>query len=179
MEEKYVAGVDPGMLGAICVMSSDGKLRGKWIFNKSSSGGIDLHQLSCLIWSVEETWHPAWWLEEVHSIFGAGKGSMFKLGENLGILKGMLQAHGCNWNSITPKNWQKAVIAAEDIVLKDPKAKRKIRDTKATALLAIKRLYPNENLCFGDNEKKTGRRTKPHGGIVDSILIARSQLNTI
>lgn len=174
--EKYVAGVDPGMLGAVSLIDSTGKLVAKWVFLKDSSGKLDLHSLNCLIWSVEETWHPVWWLEEVHSIFGAGKGSMFKLGENLGLLKGMLQGNGCTWNSITPKNWQK-IWQEEDIIYKDPNAKRKVKDTKKTSLRCFERLYPGVSLLYGDNEpKQSGRRTKQNEGLIDSLLIARSQL---
>ncbi len=41
-----------------------------------------------------------------------------------------------------------------------------IRDTKAMALVAVKRLFPDLKLTFGE------RATKPHDGLIDAVLIA-------
>jgi len=175
MREKYIAGVDPGMLGAICVIDSKGTLAGKYVFEKNETG-LDLSKLNALIWAINEEWHPMWYLEKVHAIFGVGKGSMFKLGENLGILEGLLQGNGCDWYFVTPKEWQSKVWREEDLVYKDPNAKRKVKDTKKTSLNCVQRLYPGIMLLYGDNERQGNRRSKQNEGFVDSLLIARSQL---
>ena len=40
------------------------------------------------------------------------------------------------------------------------------RDTKAMALVAAKRLFPDAKLTFGD------KATKPHDGLVDALLMS-------
>lgn len=178
MIEKYTAGCDPGMIGAICVIDSRGTLIRKYVFKKVSSGKLDLNNLNGLVWGIQDAWKPTWYLEKVHSIFRSNKGSMFKLGENMGILEGLLQANNCDWHFVTPKQWQTKIWRESDIVYKDPSAKRKTKDTKKTSLNCVERLYPGIDLKYGDNElKQSGRRTKQNEGIVDALLIARSQLN--
>ncbi len=172
---KYIAGVDPGRLGAICLINEDGELVNKYVFI-SSKKGLDLPKLNALILSIQKGWKPKWYLEKVHSIFGSSKGSMFKLGENMGILEGMLEANGCDWSFLMPKFWQGKVWKESDIVYKDPSAKRKVKETKKTSLNCVKRLYPEMDFKYGDNEKNTNRRTKQNEGLIDAILIARSQI---
>jgi hypothetical protein len=41
-----------------------------------------------------------------------------------------------------------------------------MKDTKAMALMAVKRLFPNQKLTFGE------RATVPHDGLVDALLMA-------
>lgn len=175
MIEKYLAGVDPGISeGAIVVINSKGELQRWWTFRKASSGGLDMNHVSGLVWGIKESYHAKFYLEKVHAIFGSSAGSTFKFAEGYGAIQGILTAHGCDWELRTPREWQSKIWREEDFVYKE--SKKKTKDTKATSLNSFKRLYPNLDLRFGLNEKKNNRRTKQHGGLVDSILIARSQL---
>lgn len=177
--KKWIAAIDPGVsAGALVIITGEnGNIIIKEVLVKNPSGGLDLKILSETIKEYNELWKPIWYLEKIHAIFGTGKGSMFTMAEGFGAIQGILTATECDWHFVTPKDWQKKVIAAEDIVLKDPGAKRKVRDTKATALNAAKRLFPEVDFRYGQNEETKGdRRTKPHSGLIDATLIAYSQL---
>ena len=61
------------------------------------------------------------------------------------------------------KQWQKEMfLGVEEITITG----KSTRDTKAMALVAIKRIFPNLELTFGVKAKK------PHDGLVDAVLMA-------
>lgn len=80
----------------------------------------------------------------------------------LGILEGMLAGMGFAYTKVIPKERQKVMWQGVSPVYKSGKSV----DTKATSLLAAKRLFPNEDL------RKSERASKPHDGIVDALLMA-------
>jgi hypothetical protein len=176
--ERYICAFDPGIsAGALALLSPEGNIVKTNTLSRSKNG-LDLLYLCNLIDEIETNFNPIWLLENIHSIWGTGKSSMFKMGRGLGNIEAALVCNGCEFKYITPKEWQKLIWKDSDIVYKDPLAKKKVKDTKATSLNAVKRLFPNEleKLIYGDNEKQSGRRTKLHEGIVDAVLIAKSQL---
>lgn len=177
---KYVVGIDPGVsAGAICLIESpSGKLVGKWTLERHPSGGLDLFGLDARIKLIKHDLSLCkWYLEDIHSIWGTSKSSTAIMMRGLGNLEQALASNFCDFEMVQPKRWQK-IWEEEDLVYKDSLAKRKVKDTKQTSLRCVKRLYPTIDLRYGDNEsKKSDRRTKPHSGIVDALLIARSQLN--
>lgn len=178
---RYICGIDSGKQGALVVIGgkdcSSAKILCKYIMPLKGKD-LDLEELCLLIDVIQLTYKPLFVLEQLQPIYGAGKGSQFSMAQTYGTILGMLHCTGVNYILVRPKNWQGNVILPQDVVYKDPNAKRKVRDTKQTALNAAERLFPKERLLYGDNERKqSGRRTKPHLGIVDALLIAYSQLN--
>jgi hypothetical protein len=52
------------------------------------------------------------------------------------------------------------------VTKKSKSGKSTVTDTKATALIVVKQLFPNLKLTFGD------KATKPHDGLIDAVLMA-------
>lgn len=97
-----------------------------------------------------------------------------KLMKNVGLLSGKIHSL-CGYEEISPKRWQNHMLAGESENTKigkgvktTPEMKKKIKelDTKTRALIVAKRKYPNVTFFASD------RCSKPHDGIIDSILIA-------
>jgi hypothetical protein len=177
---KYIAGVDSGKQGCFSVIG--GK---EWSIIEThlmplKDKDLDLDALRELIIDLEFNYSPLFVLEQLQPIYGAGKSSMWSMCNTYSIIVGMLHALGVNYVLIPAKKWQKLIWKDEDVVYKDP-GKKKTKDTKATSTAAVKRLYPleHEKLIYSSDEKITGRRNLYNSGIVDSILIARSQIDNI
>lgn len=133
-------------------------------------------------------------LEDVHAIQGqVGNSSQFSFGEGKGVWRGLVAGLGLSITLIQPRSWQK--VAWEGVKKKEVPTARKKKDgsfvmkvdTKATSLIAAKRLFPlvmeiNPPLkCYADSpeNRKSGiagqplkKQPVPHDGIVDSLLIA-------
>lgn len=111
--------------------------------------------------------------EDVKAIFGASAGATFDFGRGKGIFEGVLASYGIPRTPVAPKKWQKQMFEGVKETRKPASAKQKALgrrggiDTKAMALIAVKRLYPNLKLTFGPRAKK------PHDGLVDAVLLAR------
>lgn len=103
-------------------------------------------------------------MEDVHAIFGASAKSTFNFGWSLGIIEGVLSGMGIAYTKVAPKEWQREMWQGIRPVYKSGNSKA--IDTKATSLLAAKRLFPNEDL------RRSARATLPHDGIVDALLMA-------
>lgn len=102
-------------------------------------------------------------VEDVHAIFGASAKATFNFGWSLGIVEGVLSGIGIAYTKVAPKVWQKEMWQGIPPIYK---AGKKAVDTKATSLLAAKRLFPNVDF------RKSDRASLPHDGIVDALLMA-------
>lgn len=163
-------GIDPGLKGAIVTLHPDGSVEKKVM--PLVDGNIDIHTLCTYISELHG--HPVT-LELIHSIYGTSKGSMFTMGRGLGNVEAALICNGVSFTYTKPYDWQKPVWEEKDMVWKPSRSgKTTVRDTKATSLNCLKRLYPNLDLRYGDNETihKGRERTKFHDGLVDAALIA-------
>lgn len=111
-------------------------------------------------------------LEDLNAIFGSSAGATFSFGEGFGLIKGILSAYEIPFTLVHAKVWQKFCFQGIPEVRKPPSEKQKVLnkrgsiDTKAMALLAVKRLCPQYPVNFG------GRATKAHDGLVDAALIS-------
>ncbi len=101
--------------------------------------------------------------EKLGVIFGSSKRTAFSMGEQLGAIEMVCISLSLPYTEVPAKTWQKEMFQG---IPEQTIAGTKKRDTKAMALLAVKRLYPNLKLTFGD------RATKPHDGLIDSVLMA-------
>lgn len=174
---KYI-GIDVGKSGGIAVIQDNklslyciptikkevdidelDKLLFEFKYDIDKEDFIDAHDCMCVI-------------EDVHSIFGSSAKSNFAFGWIAGILEGLLTANRIPFIKVAPKEWQKEAWRGVSPIkintgkkLKSGEPKYKI-DTKATSLIAAKRLFPNETFLA------TERSKVPHDGLVDAALMA-------
>lgn len=171
---KYAVGLDVGRNGAIVIIDENNKTT-TYAMPKVNKDEIDIHQIARIINDLKskterENIHAC--IEDVHSIFGVGASANFQFGRSLGILEGVISALHIPFTKVSPKIWQKEMWLGISPVQTNTGKKTKEgnikfkTDTKATSLLAAKRLYPD--LDF----RATERSKKAHDGIVDALLIA-------
>lgn len=173
-------GIDIGSKGAICVME-DKKIVKTCAFPQLE-GRPDLKKFCDILLEVKQTFgkytignigspiHCA--IEDLHSIFGTGAKSNFQFGWINGATEAILTSLNIPYTKVQAKKWQKSLwegIRPVEVLVKgkknkDGSPKYKI-DTKATSLLAAKRLFPDQTFLA------TERSKVPHDGIVDAILI--------
>lgn len=155
-----IGALDPGKNGGLCIYdTSIGTLK---LFTVPNIGTSTDYQEFARIIEAECKDVDRMYIEEVHSIFGASAKSNFEFGYINGFLVGVLNTLRLSYHLIQPKKWQKEVWAIRDIV-KNAKGKT---DTKASSLLAAKRIFPNEDFMA------TSRSRVPHDGLVDASLLA-------
>jgi hypothetical protein len=166
---KTIIAVDIGKKGAICVIHKDGSVSLDPM--PMVSDEVDYHNLWMHL-AMEKNKNLAVndvtvIFEKLGVIFGTSKTTAFSMGHQAGALEGMCVALGMSYYKITAKVWQKEMFQGTVLVTKKSKSgKSVVTDTKATALIVVKQLFPNEKLTFGD------RATKPHDGLIDARLMA-------
>ena len=168
MENTIIIGIDPGKDGAIAVYFDDGKIT----YDKSPVIGkeIDIHEYVEILKTVVE-WCNKYdrkimaFVEDVHALYGSSASSTFNFGGSVYMARTALIALGIPFVLIKPKQWQAKCWQGVKLQKKVEKGKAKT-DTKATSLLAAKRLFPEEGFLA------TERSRVPHDGIVDACLLA-------
>ena len=116
-----IAGIDPGVNGAIAVLDSE---------NPDSVALLDLKKHSTITiheWLVEELdYHPSiFWIEDVHSMHGMSAKSNFRFGKNIGMITAVAELFRNELsNTVTPKVWQKYIgVTAKGKAIKKQVAK--------------------------------------------------------
>lgn len=145
--KKIYIGIDPGMSGAVAILSNDNLWQHLYDFDNQES----LHRLQQL--SNFDIYDPITILaaiEKVHSMPKQGVSSSFKFGTNFGIWQGQLQALKIPYIFVTPQKWQKVVF---DSMTKG--------DRKEMSLDLARRLFPWAELHL-----------KKHHGRAEALLIA-------
>ena len=143
-------GIDPGLTGAIAVLSNEGKFISVhdmpiMKLGKSKKNQVDPVALSELIMGIAPT---SAILEKVGAMPGQGVASMFNFGMGYGVIQGVLAALWVDYELSTPQKWKKAC----GLIGKEKDAAR---------LLAIE-LFPDASLA-----------RKKDGGRADALLIAK------
>jgi hypothetical protein len=107
-------------------------------------------------------------VENVHAIKGGGSTGNFQFGRGTMLIEAGLTSYNIPFTKITPNKWQKYCWEGVTVQTKpNPKNKSGIStDTKATSLIAAKRLFPSVDL------RNTERCTTAHEGKVDALLMA-------
>jgi crossover junction endodeoxyribonuclease RuvC len=96
-------GIDPGLNGGIALITRDGITQ---VFRMPRTEA----DIELLFRSRLDPQNVAFCLlERVHSFPGAGVASMFTFGRNVGVLIGLLLAHGVPFEEIEPRTWQRAL----------------------------------------------------------------------
>lgn len=168
---KYI-GIDPGSDGAIAWIDTDMDLLSYCVFPKIANKETDHSGIAALL---RKTYEPGdiLVLEDVHAVFGSAAGATFTFGHNCGFIEGVLVGAQIPFIKIAPKKWQafcyqgiSSIRKLSKGVTKSGEPKKGSVDTKATSLLAAKRLFPGHSFL------KSERSHIPHNGIVDASLMA-------
>lgn len=163
---KTYIGVDIGKKGAITVLNPEGIEVYPMPMVKDELAYSDLFNLLQHIQNVTLTktgGNPHVVFEKLGVIFGSSKATAFSMGYQSGAVEMMMISLGIPYTKVPAKQWQKDMFQGVEVIKKTGKSSN---DTKAMALIAARRLFPNQKLTFGE------RATKPHDGIVDSLLMA-------
>ena len=146
----YYCGIDPGLSGAIALLSTTGKIvdvHDLPILQVGAKRVLDLAVLRTLLPVVNDT--PVA-IERVAAMPGQGVTGMFRLGEVYGMLQGMLAMGRYRVSLVTPQAWKKVMMAG---MPKDKDASRQ----------RCSQLWPDNAQLW--------RRKKDHGRC-DALLLA-------
>ena len=146
MSNLYI-GIDPGASGAIAVINSNQDI---YLLKDWPGDEVQAAKIVESIFSEGYGGEIRAAIEKAHAMPKQGVSSTFKFGMNYGMWKGILASHGIPFREITPKTWQKGVIA-------------KAQDKKP-AVAAAARMFPTAELYGPRGGKKDGR--------ADALLIA-------
>lgn len=159
MSKVYV-GIDIGKHGAIAIMSVDQSIT--YYPMPKIKDEIDYNDLSHLLKGFSNIGaHVVF--EKLGVIFGSSKTTAFSMGHQAGAIEMGCIAHGISFTKVRAVDWQKQMFQGVETITKTGKSNK---DTKAMALIAVKRIFPDLKLTFGD------RATKAHDGLVDAVLLA-------
>lgn len=167
---KVYAAIDPGKNGAIAAIFVEKSKIIKietHIMPMLNKDEYDLQGLRDIILKLSK-FDLHFIIENVHSIFGASAKSNFQFGLGVGFVRAFLAAFQIPFTLVQSKAWQQVCFEGIKPIKKAGKITegRGSIDTKAMALIAVKRLYPKQNLM------KSSRATTAHDGIVDALLMA-------
>ena len=161
MNKTYV-GIDIGKNGAIAIIDPEGNI----ITHEMPliSNELDYHELSAIMVDVTTKYQNVHVIfEKLGVIYGSGKNVAFSMGEQAGSVEMSCICKGIPYTKTRAVVWQKEMFQGISEITKTNSAKR---DTKAMALIAIKRIFPTLTLTFGK------RAVKPHDGLIDAVLMA-------
>lgn len=158
--KSFWIGIDIGKSGAICIMTPTETILSKMPMIKDQ---VDYEKLYHEILNKYEGGNGIVIFEKLGVIFGSSKQTAFSMGYQSGAVEMACIGLSIPYAKIPAKEWQKRMFTGVDEITKAGTTKR---DTKAMALVAAKRLYPNVKLTLGD------KATKPHDGAVDALLMA-------
>lgn len=158
---RYI-GIDVGKSGGIACIDDSGELT---LYKIPLIGKeVDLNAMFSLLSVLTAYGSHIVCMEDVTPIQGSSSGSNFVFGENKGHIEGLLVGMSASYQKVAPKTWQKACWEGVKV---QKKSCGKKNDTKATSLIAAKRLFPTESFLA------TERSSVPHDGLVDAALIAK------
>lgn len=151
--QQIIIGIDPGISGAVAVLTSDGTLIAHTAMPIYQPGKAKRVNPAALTAFLQPYTHAHAVLEQVGAMPGQGVSSMFSFGHSAGVIEGVLAALGISYELVTPQKWKKCY-----------QLNGKPKD--ASRALA-QRLYPDAPLS----------RKKDHA-LADAILIARYGFNS-
>ena len=163
---KTIIAIDIGKKGAIAIIRPDLE---EDEFHpmpmiKDEVDYVELESILSLVGNLDN--NTVVIFEKLGVIFGTSKKTAFSMGHQSGAIEMACIALNLPFHKVPAKAWQKEMFANTSIVTKKSKSgKSTVTDTKATALIVCKQLFPGLKLTFGD------RATKPHDGLVDALLM--------
>ncbi len=135
-------GIDPGKNGGIAYIDTEYDTFGTLPYNEKEL--IDL----CIDSNGSKT---ICCLEKVAARPSQGVVSMFNFGQNVGYIKGVLEARRIPYQEITPQKWKKEFGLNSD---------------KMASIDVCRKLFPDVNLLA------TPKSKKPHDGMAEALLMA-------
>ena len=147
-----VIGIDPGISGAIALISKTGHAyvsRSPWILVNGRKKP-DERSMVVIFEAMVADQPVTVFIEQVHAMPKQGVVSSFNFGKSLGIWIGILASHDVPYQFVTPQAWKKEMVTGVEG-----------DDKKANAVIVAKRLFPKF-----DNFKK-----KDHNQ-AEALLIA-------
>lgn len=139
-----IAGIDPGLVGAIAVMDSDDKR----LVDSCSMPIIEREVDTGTLLDILTDWHVTHvFMEKAQAMPRQGVVSMFNYGLSYGMIRGALSAAKIPYTLVHPATWKR-------VMCKDMKR------TKESSLVRVKQLYPELRLKSYEHD------------IADAILIA-------
>jgi len=164
---RFTIGIDIGKQGAIVIRENNKPdIMVKMPMIKTE---LDYHALHKLL-EPYEGGNGMVVFEKLGVIFGSSKQVAFSMGHQSGAVEMACVALSIPFTKVTAKEWQKEMFTGVDEITKPPskmsKSNKSTRDTKAMALVAAKRLFPDVKLTLGE------RATIPHDGLVDALLMS-------
>lgn len=159
---RYFLGIDPGKSGAWAIISED---RTNLFYGEvpTIKKEYDKHKMIELIRNNQKSIIHAV-LEDVHANQISGRTGAFEFGRGKGLWEMVLCALDISHTMVQPKAWQKQMWEGVPKAMKPDKIKPTV-DTKATSLIAAKRLFPKESFILP-------KCRTPHDGIIDAVLMA-------
>lgn len=163
---KYSIGIDPGKEGCIVIIHPD--LTREIIKIPKIAKMVDDLELSKIIARIASYESKMVVLEDVHAIYGSAAGSTFTFGDCNGFIRGCLVTNKVPFAKVPPKLWQKDMLEGVPEIIKPmkPGQVKKVRDIKAMAEIAAKRLFPEQDL------RRTPKCSKNDDNIIDALLMA-------
>ncbi|NBO99575.1 MAG: hypothetical protein EBU90_05540 [Proteobacteria bacterium] len=162
MTKGYI-GIDIGKKGAIVYKTVDGSIQAyKMPMIKNELDYAFLHDILKIMVSAHKHSYkkpPHLVFEKLGVIFGSSKATAFSMGHQSGAVEMLAIALELPYTKIPAKQWQKEMFIGVDEIVN---SKNK-RDTKAMALVAAKRLFPDSDITTA---------AKPHDGMIDALLMA-------
>ena len=143
-----VVGIDPGLSGGVCRLSSRVSFESIAVPMPVIGNQIDGRQLAALLVGADLVA-----IEHAQAMPKQGVSSTFRYGQGFGTLIGVCEGLGLAYRLVKPRMWQTAVIGTG------------AGDTKQRSAEHVHRLYPWVDLL-------PGRMRKPHDGIADAVCIA-------
>lgn len=162
----FIAGIDPGQTGAVCLRDTNSNSI-KLMPLPFVDGELDMIELNEIFFSFigksksyyAKHFHNGlikFYLEKAQAMPKNGVVSMFKYGRNFGRIEGVISGLNLPYRLIHPKTWTKVMHEGCDSKM----------DAKNKSLTAAKRLFP------GINFKRTERCKKDDEGFIDALLIS-------
>lgn len=158
---KIYIGIDIGKSGSIAVIHEGSIVTYPMPKIKNELDYAELNRLLRTYCSNSDK--PYIVFEKLGVIFGSSKTTAFSMGEQSGAVEAICISNGIPYTKVRAVDWQKQMFQGVQEITKAGSSKK---DTKAMALVAIKRIFPDLKLTFGD------RASKPHDGLIDAVLMA-------
>lgn len=155
---KGYIGIDIGKAGYFCIMRRD--LKPTTIAMPKIGTEVDYHGVRAVLATYQ---HCHVIFERLTSLHLASKKANWSLSNQAGTIRGIIIGLNLPFTEVAPKLWQEEMLRGIPEI-KDSKNKR---DTKKMALIAVQRLFPEQNLL------RTEKCSTPDDGMVDALLIAK------
>jgi hypothetical protein len=185
MTITHILGIDPGLSGAIALVTTDGELfdvtdmpiitTTKKVKGKiKSSSRIDVAGVRTVMADYADHSRHRWdthvVIEEQSTRAGLGATSVLKTGYGYGLLVGIAEALGCEWSTIRPQDWKQwhpGLIGAGSHL---PAGSKRTRAIKTASRVAAMARYPHHADLF---------RLAKNDGRAEAALIGDAYLRSL